>query len=89
MEKGDLLYITKRKGNEPGVIMAYEKSYTGNEDLSLHGSPMYEDFIVCTNLKTGDRKSFGSQTYHWCDPIGRIKKLQDALWKIRNLAQFA
>ena len=29
MEKGDLLYITKRKGNEPGVIMAYEKSYTG------------------------------------------------------------
>mgnify|MGYP005764372989 FL=1 len=61
MEKGDLLYITKRKGNEPGVIMAYEKSYTGNEDLSLHGWPIYEDFIVWTNLKTADRESFGSQ----------------------------
>lgn len=89
MEKGDLLYITKHKGNEPGVIMAYEKSYKGDEDLSMHGSPMYEDFIVCTDLKTSARKSFGSQNYHWCDPVGRIMELQDTLWKIRNLAQFA
>lgn len=90
MEKGDLLYITKRKGNEPGVIMAYEESYKGDEDLSLHSSPpIYENFIICTDLKTGARKSFGSETYSWCDPIARIKGLQDALWKIRNLAQFA
>ena len=89
MEKGDLLYITKRKGKEPGVIMAYEKGYKGHEDLSLHGSPMHEDFIVCTDLKTGASKTFGSEIYSWRDPIARIKELQHALWEIRNLALLA
>ncbi|MFR1480269.1 MAG: hypothetical protein ACLSB9_33655 [Hydrogeniiclostridium mannosilyticum] len=47
MEKGDLVYITPNKGNGKGIIMAYEKSYQGDEDMSLHGSPLYEDFIEC------------------------------------------
>lgn len=88
MEKGDLVYITPRKGNGKSFIMAYEKSCQGDEDMSLHGSPLYEDFIVCTDLKTGERKRFGDRAYHWCDPIGKIEQLQEALAKIKHIAQF-
>ena len=88
MEKGDLVYITPNKGNGKGIIMASEQSYQGDEDMSLHGSPLYEDFIECSDLKTGERKSFGDRDYHWCDPIGKIERLQEALAKIKHIAQF-
>lgn len=88
MKKGDLVYIVPRNSKGKGVIMAYEKSYQGNEDMSLHGSPLYEDFIICTDLKTGERKGFGDRDYHWCDPIGKIEQLQEALAKIKHIAQF-
>lgn len=88
MKKGDLVYIVPLNKKDKGVIMAYEKSYQGDEDMSLHSSPLYEDFIVCTDLKTGERKSFGNRNYHWCDPIGKIERLQEALAKIKHIAQF-
>ena len=48
----------------------------------------YENFIICTDLKTGERKGFGDRDYHWCDPIGKIEQLQEALAKIKHIAQF-
>ena len=47
MQSGELLYVRPIKGNgQNGMIMRFESSYCGNEDLSYHGSPWYENFIV-------------------------------------------
>lgn len=90
MKKGDLLFIRPRMGNgKGGVIMAYERSYQGDEDISHHGSPLYENFIVCRDLATGVEKCFGDLHYVWCDPLRRIEHLQETLAKIEHIAQFS
>jgi hypothetical protein len=30
----------------------------------------------------------GGSSQHWCDPIGKIERLQEALAKIKHIAQF-
>lgn len=30
----------------------------------------------------------GDLVYHWCDPIRKIERLQEALAKIKHIAQF-
>ena len=86
MQIGDLLYITPRIGNlGSGVFGIFQEQYKGNENLSLHGSPWYEDFIICMDPKTGKKQHYGSQDYAWRDAGGYIKCLQDNLHKIKNL----
>lgn len=57
MQEGELLYIRPRNSSTSGgMIMRFESSYRGEEDLSYHGSPWYENFIVCTDPVTGKSK---------------------------------
>ena len=40
VQEGDLLYIRPRNSSTSGgMIMKFESSYRGEEDLSYHGSP--------------------------------------------------
>lgn len=89
MQSGELLYVRPIKGNgQNGMIMRFESSYCGNEDLSYHGSPWYENFIVCTDPMTGEKKEFGDQSFTWRSVIGYIKFLQDKIAKVKNIVSY-
>lgn len=89
VQEGELLYIRPRNGNTSGgMIMKFESSYRGEEDLSYHGSPWYENFIVCTDPVTGERKEFGDQSYIWQSAIGYIKYLQEKLRKVQVVVSY-
>lgn len=89
MEKGDLLYVRpKRMDRKNGVFGIFQEQYRGSEDLSYHGSPWYENFIVCTDPKTGETKRYGDQTYSWCDAKGYIISLQSKLDEIKKFTQW-
>lgn len=89
LQSGDLLYVCPRNNNASGgMIMRFESSYRGEEDLSYHGSPWYENFIVCTDPTTGEKKEFGDQSYTWQSAIGYIKYLQEKLSKIHNIVSY-
>lgn len=93
IEKGTVLYIAANRGThgitvqDPGLMILQRKS-KGTEDISYHGSPTYEDFVVCTDPKTGKEAQFGSQDYHWCDALGEIDGLKDELHKIHAIAAY-
>lgn len=90
MNKGDIIYVYPRGkhvyGNSDGQIMIYQETISG-EDVSLHGSPQYEEIIICTDLKTGKSHRFGALRYSWTDPVSYISYLKKTLAKIRNIAQ--
>lgn len=39
--------------------------YDGDVDLSYHGSPYYEQFIVAEPILCGSKITFGSEHYTW------------------------
>lgn len=89
MQSGDLLYIRPKKGNkQSGIIMMFESGYRGDEDLSYHGSPWYEEFIVCLDPSTGEKREFGDQNYTWTNAIGYIKCLQEQIAKAKNILSY-
>ena len=89
MQSGELLYVRPLKENRKnGMIMRFESSYRGDEDLSYHGSPWYENFIVCTDPMTGEKKEFGDQSFTWRSAIGYIKFLQDQIAKVKNIVSY-
>lgn len=94
MEKGTVLYIVENKRargitvQDPG-LMIFQRAFKGTEDISYHGSPTYEDFVVCTDPRTGRESQFGSQDYHWCDALGEINGLKDKLHRIHAIASHA
>lgn len=89
MEKGDLLYICpSRTDMRNGFLGVFQKQYRGSEDLSYHGSPWYEEFIICTDPKTGEVSHYGDQKYSWRSATGYIQSLQNKLDKIKNIVQF-
>ena len=82
VQEGELLYIRPRNSSTSGgMIMKFDSSYRGEEDLSYHGSPWYENFIVCTDPVTGEKKKFGDQ-------IGYIKFLQEQIAKVKNIVSY-
>lgn len=89
LQNGELLYVRPRDSNtSDGTIMRFESGYRGEEDLSYHGSPWYENFIVCTDPTTGEKKEFGDQSYTWRSAIGYIKCLQEKLSEVRNIVSY-
>lgn len=89
VQEGDLLYIRPRNSSTSGgMIMKFESSYRGEEDLSYHGSPWYENFIACTDPVTGEKKEFGDQSYTWRSAIGYIKFIQEQIAKVKNIVSY-
>lgn len=87
---GDLLFIRPSGRNsfsgKEGVFAIYQRSYQGDDDISYHGSPCYEEYIVCRELPNMVEKSYGELDYEWCSAAGRIKYLEDTLCSIRTIA---
>ena len=84
---GELLYVCKRDKNwRSGVFVLYRDKYKGDVDLSYHGSPWYEKFIVCEYLDSRDRVEFGDQTWCWRSVNEYIKTMQNKLEKIKEMA---
>lgn len=84
---GELLYVCKKDKNwQSGLYVLYRDKYKGNEDLSYHGSPWYENFIVCEYLNSHDRVDFGDQTWCWRSVNEYIKNMQNKLREIKNIA---
>jgi len=84
---GDIIYVTRNRSPK-GKCFIYQNTFRGNVDLSHHGSPLYEQFIVCVDPKTGEQKQFGDQEYNWHDAVGMISYLQEKLHKIKNIATY-
>ena len=86
---GELLYVCRKDGYrdnwENGVYVLYRDTYKGKEDLSYHGSPWYETFIVCEYLDSRDRVEFGDETYCWQPVNEYIKHLQNKLKEIKKI----
>lgn len=84
---GELLYVCKRDKNwRNGVFVLYRDKYKGDVDLSYHGSPWYENFIVCEYLDSRDKVEFGDQTWCWRSVNEYIKTMQNKLEKIKEMA---
>ena len=84
---GELLYVCKKPGWINGIFVIYRDKYNGDEDLSYHGSPFYETFIVCEYLDSRERVEFGSGTYCWRSANEYIKTLQNKLKEIGKIAK--
>lgn len=93
-KKGELLYVCKKSKNwlydiygelSDGVYVLYVDSYEGNEDLSHHGSPIYENFIQCKYLDSHDKCDFGSTEYTWISVDKYMKELQNKLNEIKKI----
>lgn len=86
-KSGELLYVcNKNKAWKDGVFVLYRDEYKGDEDLSYHGSPWYENFIVCEYLDSRDKVEFGDQTWCWCSVNEYIKTMQNKLEEIKKIA---
>lgn len=84
---GDLLYVCRKgSGKTSGLFVLYRDTYKGFEDLSYHGSPWYEKFIICEYLDSRDRVDFGNQQWEWYKASEYICELQKKLNKIKELA---
>lgn len=84
---GELLYVCKRDKNwRDGFYVLYRDKHKGDVDLSYHGSPWYEDFIICEYLDSRDRVEFGDQTWCWRSVNEYIKSMQSKLREIKNIA---
>ena len=85
-KNGELLYVCKKDNDwKDGVFVLYRGIYEGDEDLSYHGSPWYETFIICEYLDSRDRVDFGHRTYSWRPVYSYIKELQNTLNEIRKI----
>lgn len=86
MDKGELLYIClKDKLWDDGVIGIFQREYEGDKDLSYHGSPWYERFVVCTDPKTGKETHYGNQTYAWIPVTAHIASITNKLKSIKKV----
>ena len=84
---GELLYVCKRDSNwQNGLYVLYRDKYEGDVDLSYHGSPWYEEFIVCEYLDSRDRVDFGNQIWCWRSVNEYIKTMQKKLKEIQSIA---
>jgi len=84
---GELLYVCKRNRNwRDGVFVLYRGEHKGDVDLSYHGSPYYENFIVCEYLDSRDKVEFGDETYSWRSVDEYIKSMQNKLEEIKKIA---
>jgi len=84
---GQLLYVCKTDSDlRDGLFVLYRDKYEGDVDLSYHGSPWYETFIVCEYLDSRDRVEFGDQTWCWRPANEYIKTMQNKLREIKNIA---
>ena len=68
-----------------GKLYKVIRTYEGDVDLSYHGSPWYETFIEAQDLETDEIKTFGDQTYDWCDAKVHIKYLEDKIKEIKRI----
>lgn len=85
-KNGELLYVCKKDSNwTNGIYVIYRDKYKGDVDLSYHGCPWYEEFIVCEDLNSRQRIDFGNQTYTWRSVDGYIKELQNKLINIKKI----
>ena len=85
---GELLYVClKGRDWKDGLFVLYRDSYEGKEDLSYHGSPWYETFIVCEYLDSRDRVEFGDQKYCWRSVNEYIKSMQNDLKEINKVSR--
>ena len=83
---GELLYVCKRdRAWESGVFVLYRDKHEGDVDFSYHGSPWYENFIVCEYLDSRDRVEFGDQTWCWRSVNEYIKSLQNKLNEVKKI----
>lgn len=86
-KNGELLYVYRRyTDSENGVLVFFRGEHKGDVDLSYHGSPHYENFIVCEYLDSHDRVEFGDQTYCWRPVDEYIKDMQNKLKEIQRLS---
>lgn len=91
--KGDILIIepyaidglTHEEVKKRRRIAIYQSERYGDEDLSYHGSPRYEEIITAQDVLTGKTREYGNQTYHWQRVLGYIDDLEDKLRKVYNL----
>ena len=84
---GELLYVCKRDRNwRNGVFVLYRDEYEGDVDLSYHGSPWFEKFIVCEYLDSRDKVEFGNQTWCWRSVSKYIDTMQNKLEEIEKIA---
>lgn len=61
-----------------------KEQWEGTEDLSYHGSALYETFIKAENLETKEVKTFGSESYTWHIATDYIKWLENYRDKVKN-----
>lgn len=88
-KNGELLYVCKYNYNrawEDGIFVLYRDTHKGDVDLSYHGSPSYETFIVCECLDSRDTVEFGNQRYCWRSANEYIKSMQEKLREIKKMA---
>ena len=58
--------------------------YEGDVDLSYHGSPYYEQFIIAERISDGSRTTFGSEHYTWHIAEDYIMKLENNGKEVRR-----
>lgn len=85
-EKGTLYLVRSKHGynKENEKIIKLTDTYEGTEDLSYHGSPWYETFLVGTDLETGNKVTFGSENYNWKILKDYIDELETKLKEINS-----
>ena len=92
MKINEVIYIYPKDRYEP-CISDFEKGFfavvdgfhEGDEDLSYHGSPFYEQFVDCHNCITLEQGSYGSQAYEWIYVKDYMIRLKELLMKIKMM----
>ena len=93
MKKNDIIYVERTarsidtKIAEPR-LMLFQREFQGDEDISMHGSPLYKKFVVCIDPASGKEYTLGDQDYHWRDAMSEIKNLQKTIRKIHSLSAY-
>lgn len=89
LHEGDILLVCIRRtyGDDDllsGNIVRLKRTYEGSVDLSYHGSPWYEQFIVAENLENGEVREYGDQTYKWVVLRNYMRNLKSHIEKIKD-----
>ena len=90
--KGTILLVYQTSGDFPqvpssGDIVRFISGYEGEVDLSYHGSPWYEKFILAENLETGETREYGDQDFSWVplrEYLRNVRDLKIALNTVLN-----
>ena len=80
-----IYYVYPKNRISDGFLVQVTNEYEGNDDLSYHGSPWYEQFIAGFVVDSGEEKEFGDQTYNWCDADSLIKNYIRRMDEIRKI----